>query len=121
MSKLLLASLLLAGGMTGTSVVAEPVEPAACRGVPAPLFEARIPEQVHRYAFDGKMLQPFLKLWQTARRPQLSASLERVTVYAVPGRPYLVGYQNQGCMIAFLAVERQQFWRWLRPQIGWPA
>ena len=48
-------------------------------------------------------------------------SPESVTVYAVPGKPYVVGYERQGCMIAFLAVQYQELWRWLRPSVGWLA
>ena len=121
MSKLLVTSLLLAGLMATAPVVAEPAKRERCSGVPASLFEARIGEQVGRYAFEGEMLKPFLQLWHASRRPQLPVPPESVTVYVVPGHPYLVGYQFQGCMIAFLAVERQQLWHWLRPQIGWPA
>ena len=44
---------------------------------------------------------------------------EKVTVYALPGLPFLVGYQNGDCVIAFLAVERQRLLQLLRPQIGW--
>jgi hypothetical protein len=31
----------------------------------------------------------------------------------------LIGYESGGCMIAFLAVERQRLLQWLRPRLGW--
>ena len=51
--------------------------------------------------------------------PDLPVRPERVTVYAVPGHPFLVGYQSGDCMIAFLAVDRQRLLQWLRPRLGW--
>lgn len=91
----------------------------ACPGIALDLFERRFPEQVRRYAFDHAMLEPFVDLWRSGRRPALPIRPERVTVYALPGQPYLVGYQNGKCVIAFLAVERGRLWRWLRPHLGW--
>ena len=82
-------------------------------------FERRLPEQVRRFAFDGALLEPFLRLWQSGDRPELPLSPERVLVYAAPNRPYVVGYERQGCMIAILAVSRQELLNWLRPSVGW--
>lgn len=113
--------LLLAGAIAADPTAAEGGRNGVCRGMPAIAFERRFPEQMQRYAFDGKLLKPFIRLWQATRRPDLPTSPERVTVYALPGHPYLVGYQSQGCLIAFLAVQRQKLWSLLRPQIGWPA
>jgi hypothetical protein len=84
-------------------------------------FERRLPEQVRRFVFDGAMLEPFLRLWQSGDRPELPMSPESVIVYAAPGRPYVVGYERQGCMIALLAVQYQELWHWLRPSVGWLA
>jgi hypothetical protein len=67
------------------------------------------------------MLEPFLQLWQAGHRPDLPLPLERVTVYALPGQPFLIGYQSGQCVIAFLAIDRQRLLKVLRPQIGWPA
>jgi hypothetical protein len=105
-----------------------PVDPAigeptgvahACPGVAISSFEQRIPDQVQRYEFDRAMLEPFVQLWQAAQRPDLPLRPERVTVYAIPGRPFLIGYESGDCMIAFLAVERQRLLQWLRPRLGW--
>jgi len=106
-----------------------PVDPAvaqqdatggrACPGIMQSLFEQRFSNQVQRYAFDQAMLEPFVELWRSARRPDLPLRPERVTVYALPGLPFLVGYQHGDCVIAFLAVERQRLLQLLRPQIGW--
>ena len=92
----------------------------ACPGIAISSFERRIPDQVQRYEFDHAMLEPFVQLWHAAQRPDLPVHPERVTVYAVPGRPLLVGYESGDCMIAFLAVERQRLLQWLRPRLGWP-
>ena len=67
----------------------------ACPGITLSLFEQRFPEQVRRYAFDRAMLEPFVQLWHAARRPDLPLRPERVTVYALPGLPFLIGYQTR--------------------------
>lgn len=99
------------------------VRPAAaarvCAGAPVQPFERRLSEQVRRFAFDGAMLELFMRLWQAGGRPDLPRSPESVIVYAVPGKPYVIGYERQGCMIAFLTVPHQELWRWLRPSVGW--
>ncbi len=92
-----------------------------CAGAPVRPFERRLSEQVRRFAFDGAMLEPFLRLWDSGDRPDLPMSPESVTVYALPGKPYVVGYEHEGCMIAFLAVPHQELWHWLRPRLGWSA
>ena len=92
-----------------------------CVGAAVTPFERRLPAQVRRFAFDGALVEPFLQLWQSGDRPDLPMSPESVIVYAVPGKPYVVGYERQGCMIAFLAVQYQELWRWLRPSVGWLA
>jgi hypothetical protein len=103
-------------------VVPEPDdEVEVCAGAGVTPFERRLPEQVRRFAFDGVMLEPFLRLWQSGDRPELPLSPESVIVYAAPNRPYVVGYERQGCMIAFLAVPRPELWHWLRPSVGWSA
>ncbi len=91
----------------------------ACPGITTSSFEQRIPEQVRRYEFDRALLEPFVQLWHAAQRPDLPVRPERVTVYAVPGRPFLIGYETGECVIAFLAVERQRLLQWLRPRLGW--
>jgi hypothetical protein len=101
-------------------VIAQPASVArACSGIPVSAFEQRIPSQVRRYEFDHAELKPFVQLWHAAQRPDLPVRPERVTVYAVPGRPFLIGYESGDCMIAFLAVERERLLQWLRPRLGW--
>ena len=123
MSKMLVLALTLVMLLHSGEVAAAaeaPVHPA-CPGIVRSAFEARFPRQVERYAFDQGMLEPFLQLWQAGHRPDLPLPLERVTVYALPGQPFLVGYQSGECVIAFLAIDRQRLLKVLRPQIGWPA
>jgi hypothetical protein len=96
-------------------------EVEVCAGAAVTPFERRLPEQVRRFAFEGAMLEPFLRLWQSGDRPELPLSPESVIVYAAPNRPYVVGYVRHGCMIAFLAVPYQELWHWLRPSVGWLA
>jgi hypothetical protein len=124
---------LMAGASPGTAerdneivagaipVVRERGETEVCAGAAVTPFERRLPEQVRRFAFDGAMLEPFLRLWHSGDRPELPMAPESVTVYAAPNRPYVIGYERQGCMIAFLAVAHQELWHWLRPSVGWLA
>jgi hypothetical protein len=118
----LLASALVLSALLGPSdpATAKAVEASrACPGIAVSLFEQRVPEQIHRYAFDRTMLEPFVQLWRAARRPDLPLRPDRVTVYALPGQPFLIGYERGDCVIAFLAVERQRLLQLLRPRIGW--
>jgi len=123
MSKTLAIALALAALLRPIEVTAAPeaLTPTGCPGIVLSLFEARFPHPVERYAFDRGMLEPFLQLWQAGQRPDLPLPLERVTVYALPGQPLLVGYQSGDCLIAFLAIDRQRLLNLLRPRIGWPA
>ncbi len=102
--------------------IGEPATVArACPGIAISMFEQRIPDQVQRYEFDRAMLEPFVQLWHAAQRPDLPVRPEKVMVYAVPGHPFLIGYESGDCMIAFLAVDRQHLLQWLRPRLGWPV
>lgn len=121
MSRPLAAALLFAMVAGAEPATAAPAHAELCPGRTVARLEQRFPEQAQSYAFAGAKLKPFLELWHATRRPRLPVPPERVTVYAVPGKPYLVGYQRHGCVIAFLAVQRQKLLRWLRPRLGWPA
>lgn len=105
----------------GASPAIEPGVPRPCRGMATAIFEQRFPAQVRHFDFDHDMVESFLRIWRSAKRPALPAAPESVRVYALPDRPYLVGFQRAGCVIALLTVERQALWRWLRPRLGWPA
>ncbi len=120
MPRLLAGALLLSALLHPVnSAVAQAAAARACPGVTASVFEQQFPDRVQRYAFDHALLEPFVQLWHAAQRPDLPVRPERVTVYAVPGHPFLVGYQSGDCMIAFLAVDRQRLLEWLRPRLGW--
>lgn len=129
MSKLFAAVLLIAVvgadvGWAGTAIRptgAHRIAGKVCPGAAVASFERGFPEHVQRFDFEGAMLEPFVKLWRSARRPDLPVSPETVSVYALPGKPYVVGYEREGCLIAFLAVGRENLWKWLRPRVGWPA
>lgn len=123
LKRMLAIAVALAALLHIAEVAAAPASPrgGVCPGIVQSLFDARFPHEVERYAFDHALLKPFLQLWQSGRRPDLPLPLERVTVYALPGQPFLVGYQSGDCVIAFLAIDRQRLMKLLRPQIGWPA
>jgi hypothetical protein len=115
---LLASALLLAALPAG----AEPTTAArACPGITVARFEQRFPQPVQRFAFEHALLDPFVELWRAGRRPTLPLPPERVTVYALPGKPLVIGYQSGDCVVGLLTVERQRLWQWLRPRIGWTA
>jgi hypothetical protein len=121
MPKLLAIALLIAITSIPTARLAAEHEAAReiCPGIAVALFEQRLPSRVRRYAFEHRLLKPFLELWQSGRRPALPARPERVMVYSMPGQPFLVGYQSGACVIASLSVDRERLWQWLGPRIGW--
>lgn len=122
MLKPLAAALLLAAVASAEpAAAAPPAKLKVCPGLAVAALERRFPERAESYAFAGSMLKPFVELWHASRRARLPVSPKRVTVYALPGKPYLVGYQRHGCVIAFLTVQRQELLRWLHPRLGWPA
>ena len=123
MSKLLASTLLLSTLLfTAAPAHAQPEARARlCPGVAVAVFEQRFPQSVERFAFEHAMLDPFVELWRSGQRPALPVRPERVTVYALPGKPLVIGYQAGDCVIALLTVERQRFWQWLRPRFGWPV
>jgi hypothetical protein len=115
-SSLLVSTLLFAGAAAG----AQPeTGMRLCPGITVAMFEQRFPQPMERFAFEHAMLDPFVELWQAGHRPALPVRPERVTIYAVPGKPLVIGYQAGDCVIGLLAVERQRFWQWLRPRFGW--
>jgi hypothetical protein len=121
MSKLLASTLLVSTLLfAGAPARAEPeAGTRLCPGITVARFEQRFPQPVERFAFEQAMLDPFVELWRAAQRPALPVRPERVTVYALPGKPLVIGYQAGDCVIALLTVERQRFWQWLRPRFGW--
>jgi hypothetical protein len=121
MSKLLANILLISTLLLAAATARAQPEAAgrACPGLSVSRFEQRFPQPVERFAVEHAMLDPFLELWKSGRRPALPIRPERVTVYALPGKPLVIGYQSGDCVIGLLTVERQNFWEWLRPRFGW--
>ena len=120
MPRLLAIALLISmTSIPSAQLAAEQVTQEICPGIAVTLFEQRLPLRVRRYAFEHRLLKPFVELWQSGQRPALPARPERVMVYSIPGYPLLIGYQSEGCVIASLSVDRERLWRWLGPRIGW--
>jgi hypothetical protein len=121
MSKLLASTLLVSTLLFASEPARAQPEATTrlCPGITVALFEQRFPPPAERFAIEQAMLDPFVELWRAAQRPALPVRPERVTVYALPGKPLVIGYQAGDCVIALLTVERQRFWQWLRPRFGW--
>ena len=111
--------------VTATPVnAAEPAAQAApaetgCRGVAVARFERGLPAGTRRYDIGAHLVGPFAMLWAQARRsPEAAAMPSAVTVYARRDRPLLVAYRAEGCVLAVLAVAREELWRALSDQLG---
>jgi hypothetical protein len=123
MSKLLASTFLVSTLLLAAQPVRGEPDTAArlCPGITVARFEQRFPQPVQRFAFEHALLDPFVELWRAGRRPTLPLPPERVTVYALPGKPLVIGYQSGDCVIGLLTMERQRLWQWLRPRVGWTA
>jgi hypothetical protein len=121
MSKLIASALLVSTLLFAAEPARSQPEPGArlCPGLSVARFEQRFPKLVERFALEQAMLDPLVELWQSGRRPALPMRPESVTVYALPGKPLVIGFMSGDCVIALLTVERQRLWQWLRPRLGW--
>ncbi|NJO36282.1 MAG: hypothetical protein HC871_00135 [Rhizobiales bacterium] len=114
-----LAALLMSKG----SMAVEQATPDAmsCPGLSVSHFESRFPAKFKRITFGNDMLKPFVELWNAGSRPELPKPPERVVVYAFPGLPLIIGYQERHCIIAYLAIDGPVLQRWLHQHLGWNA
>ena len=115
---------LVALAVTATPVnAAEPAAPeAGCRGVALARFERDLPAGTRRYDIGAHLVGPFAALWARApRSAEAAATPNAVTVYARQDRPLLVAYRAKGCVLAVLAVARDELWRALSDQLGQPV
>ncbi len=121
MPRLVLVAFLIAVTTSKGAVAQEELKPEgpSCPGLPVSHFESRFPEKIKRLTFDDTMLETFVELWKAGARPDLPKRPERVVIYALPGLPLIIGYQEQRCMIAYLAIDSKVLWRWLRQHLGW--
>ena len=121
MSKLVASTLLVSTLLSAAAPARSQPEPGPrlCPGLTVARLEQRFPKPVERFALEQAMLDPFLELWKSGQRPALPVRPESVTVYALPGKPLVVGFVSGECVIAVLTVERQRLWQWLRPRLGW--
>lgn len=121
MPRLVMVALLAALSIPGSSIADEDtkLDGAACPGLPVNHFESRFPAKVKRITFDDAMLETFVELWKAGSRPALPKRPERVVIYALPGLPLIIGYQERHCIIAYLAVDSAVLWRWLQRRLGW--
>ena len=96
-----------------------PSQAASCPGLPVGQFESRFPAKAKRLTFNNAMLETFVELWKAGSRPDLPRRPERIVIYSLPGLPLIIGYQEGHCIIAYLAVNSADLWRWLHRHLGW--
>ena len=121
MSKIVASALLVSTLLFAAGPARSPPEANVrlCPGMSVARLEQRFPKPLERFALEHAMLDPFVELWRSGQRPALPMRPESVTVYALPGKPLVIGFMSGDCVIALLAVERQRLWQWLRPRLGW--
>lgn len=111
--------ILLMTSENATAQEAPKTQSSSCPGLPVSHFESRFPEKIKRLTFDDTMLQTLVDLWKAGARPDLPKPPERVVIYALPGLPLIIGYQERHCIIAYLAIDSDDLRRWLRHRLGW--
>jgi hypothetical protein len=121
MSKLVASALLVSTLLFAAAPARSQPEPKArlCPGLTVARLEQRFPKPVERFALEQAMLDPFVELWRSGERRAMPMPPESVTVYAVPGKPLVIGFMSGDCVIALLTVERQRFSQWLRSRLAW--
>lgn len=90
-----------------------------CQGLSLDQFESRFPETTRRLIVDASMLGPFVELWHAGARPDLPKRPEQVIIYSLPKLPLIIAYEQGNCIIAYLTVDSDFLWRWLRARLGW--
>ena len=109
---------LAADGSPAGGVPAAAASPAACRGVALERFEQGLPADTRRYAVGAHLASPFAELWNKARRPDLTAVPDAVTIYARGSQPLLIAYRTGHCVLAVVTLPRDRLWRVLREELG---
>ena len=66
----------------------------------------------------GALVTPFVSLWLASRPLPLAGLPDRVVVFAAAGRPLLVAYAREGCVLGVLPVARDELWAALRRTVG---
>ena len=123
MPRLVMATCLIALLASESASAQEGAQPesTSCLGMPVSHFESRFPSKIKRLTFNDAMLETFVDLWKADSRPDFPTRPERVVIYALPGFPLIIGYQERHCVIAYLAIDSAALWRWLHQRIGWNA
>ena len=89
----------------------------ACETPPVEALAAGLPGAA-RHELAGALVTPFVALWLANRPTPLADFPDRVVVFAAAGRPLLVAYAREGCVIGVLPVARDELWAALRRAVG---
>jgi hypothetical protein len=89
----------------------------ACEGMAAGDLARRLPD-ARRHELDGPMLPPLVALWEELRGRALPVAPDGASVFAVPGRPLLVAFRRDGCLLALLPIPPAELWRAMRRHVG---
>ena len=93
---------------SGVPAAAVAASPKACRGVDVERFEQGLPVDTRRYAVGAHLASPFAELWDKARRPDLTAVPDAVTIYARGSQPLLIAYRTGHCVLAVVTLPRDR-------------
>lgn len=114
---------LFALALWGFGLVARPAAavPKRCLvGQAVPAFERRFPPAI-KWEATGAELEALVGMWRAAKMPRLARAPDRVVVFAVESKPYVIAYVVGDCVVAILTAERRRFWRKMLPVVGLPT
>jgi len=98
-----------------TTLTATPA--VACEGMAAGDLARRLPD-AQRHELEGSVLPPLVALREELRGQALPTAPDGVAVFAVPGRPLLVAFRRDGCLLALLPIPPAELWRAMRRHVG---
>lgn len=115
--RLALGSMLAALATVAVPNEAARPEPAACEMMTTAALHARLAGMA-RYEFAGERILPYLALWRARGSASLPRLPDRVSVIAARGRPLLLAYHRDGCLIGLMPAPAEEVWTALRRMIG---
>jgi hypothetical protein len=101
-----------------TSLTATPATAAACPSLAVEDLTRQLPA-AGRFDVEEHLLSPFLALWAQRRDgAEPPGHPDGAALFALPGRPYLVAFRREACLVALMPVPAAELWWALRQHVG---